>query len=60
MTLQFNPRFGFGRYTTVEEVEHTAAQCIKHVGVLRDMSPLWEMVQVRKTRSYNSTMFLEI
>jgi len=38
-------RFGFGRYTTVEEVEHTAAQCIKHVGTLRDMSPLWEMVQ---------------
>ncbi|KAK9511240.1 hypothetical protein O3M35_005835 [Rhynocoris fuscipes] len=38
-------RFGFGRFTTIEEVEYTAEKCIKHVKRLRDMSPLWEMVQ---------------
>ena len=39
-------RFGFGRYSTVEEVDYTAERCIKHVTRLREMSPLWEMVQV--------------
>ncbi|XP_063684948.1 cysteine desulfurase-like [Bolinopsis microptera] len=38
-------RFGFGRYSTVEEVDYTAERCIKHVTRLREMSPLWEMVQ---------------
>lgn len=38
-------RFGLGRFTTVEEVDYTAERCIKHVKRLRDMSPLWEMVQ---------------
>ncbi|KAF6214596.1 hypothetical protein GE061_009339 [Apolygus lucorum] len=38
-------RFGFGRFTTMEEVDYTAERCIKHVKRLRDMSPLWEMVQ---------------
>ncbi|XP_075211622.1 nfs1 cysteine desulfurase [Lycorma delicatula] len=38
-------RFGFGRFTTVEEVDYTAERCIKHVNRLRDMSPLWEMIQ---------------
>ncbi|KAL5268042.1 hypothetical protein ACHWQZ_G004926 [Mnemiopsis leidyi] len=38
-------RFGFGRFTTIEEVDHTAERCIHHVTRLRDMSPLWEMVQ---------------
>lgn len=38
-------RFGFGRFTTVDEVEYTAEKCIKHVRRLREMSPLWEMHQ---------------
>ena len=38
-------RFGFGRFTTIEEVEYTAARVIKHVERLREMSPLWEMHQ---------------
>lgn len=38
-------RFGIGRFTTEEEVDYTADQCVKHVTRLREMSPLWEMVQ---------------
>uniref|UniRef100_A0ABM0MPE0 cysteine desulfurase n=1 Tax=Saccoglossus kowalevskii TaxID=10224 RepID=A0ABM0MPE0_SACKO len=38
-------RFGIGRFTTQEEVDFTAEKCIKHVRALREMSPLWEMVQ---------------
>ncbi|XP_039280791.1 cysteine desulfurase, mitochondrial isoform X2 [Nilaparvata lugens] len=38
-------RFGFGRFTTVEEVDYTVEKCIKHVKQLREMSPLWEMAQ---------------
>ncbi|XP_013783791.1 cysteine desulfurase, mitochondrial-like [Limulus polyphemus] len=38
-------RFGFGRYTTEEEVDYTAEKCIQHVKRLREMSPLWEMIQ---------------
>lgn len=38
-------RFGFGRFSTVEEVDYTAERTIKHVSRLREMSPLWEMVQ---------------
>lgn len=38
-------RFGFGRYTTIEEVDYTVEKCIQHVNRLREMSPLWEMVQ---------------
>ncbi|XP_037960050.1 cysteine desulfurase, mitochondrial [Teleopsis dalmanni] len=38
-------RFGIGRFTTLEEVNYTADKCIKHVERLREMSPLWEMVQ---------------
>lgn len=38
-------RFGFGRFTTVEEVDYTVDRCIDHVKRLREMSPLWEMVQ---------------
>ena len=46
-TLNRLLRFGFGRFTTVEEVDHTAEKCIQHVTRLREMSPLWEMVQVK-------------
>lgn len=38
-------RFGFGRFTTIEEVDYTAERVIKYVEKLRSMSPLWEMVQ---------------
>lgn len=38
-------RFGIGRFTTEEEVEYTANKCVEHVTRLREMSPLWEMVQ---------------
>jgi len=38
-------RFGMGRFTTVEEVDYTADRIIYHVKRLREMSPLWELVQ---------------
>ncbi|CAF0723392.1 unnamed protein product [Brachionus calyciflorus] len=38
-------RFGISRFTTDEEIDFTAEQTIKHVKALREMSPLWEMVQ---------------
>ncbi len=38
-------RFGFGRFTTQEEVEYAIALIVHSVQKLRDMSPLWEMVQ---------------
>ncbi|ESN98875.1 hypothetical protein HELRODRAFT_162338 [Helobdella robusta] len=38
-------RFGIGRFTTEEEVDYTANKIIYHVSRLREMSPLWEMVQ---------------
>lgn len=38
-------RFGFGRFTTEEEVDFAIETVKKHVNALREMSPLWEMVQ---------------
>ena len=38
-------RFGFGRTTTREEVEYAAKQMIATVKRLRELSPLFEMVQ---------------
>jgi len=38
-------RFGIGRFTTEEEVDYAVAMCVRHVKRLREMSPLWEMVQ---------------
>ncbi len=38
-------RFGFGRFTTKEEVEYAASVLIPKVEKLRHMSPLWEMMQ---------------
>jgi cysteine desulfurase len=37
-------RFGFGRFTTVEEIDYTAEQVSSAVKRLREMSPLYEMV----------------
>ena len=38
-------RFGFGRFTTEEEVDYALGLIIAKIGNLRDLSPLWEMVQ---------------
>ena len=38
-------RFGIGRFTTKEEMEYAARLIISKVDKLRDLSPLWEMVQ---------------
>ncbi|XP_065186486.1 cysteine desulfurase, mitochondrial-like [Sycon ciliatum] len=38
-------RFGIGRFTTEEEVKYTVDLTVKNVLKLREMSPLWEMVQ---------------
>ena len=38
-------RFGIGRYTTLEDVERAADLVIRSVRKLREISPLWEMVQ---------------
>lgn len=38
-------RLGLGRFSTEEEVDLTVALLTKHVARLREMSPLWEMVQ---------------
>jgi cysteine desulfurase len=38
-------RFGLGRFTTEEEVDFAIELAVKHVERLREMSPLWEMVQ---------------
>ena len=38
-------RFGFGRFTTVEEVDFAINLIKNSIDKLREMSPLWEMVQ---------------
>lgn len=38
-------RFGFGRFTTQKEIDYAAARIVQEVNRLRDMSPLWEMMQ---------------
>nr|QSX72232.1 NFS1 cysteine desulfurase [Halisarca dujardinii] len=38
-------RFGISRFTTEEEIDYTVNKCVSVVENLRDMSPLWEMVQ---------------
>ncbi|MEH0831655.1 IscS subfamily cysteine desulfurase [Anaplasma bovis] len=38
-------RFGIGRFTTLEDVENAADMVISSVRKLREISPLWEMVQ---------------
>lgn len=38
-------RFGFGRFTTEEEVDQAVEKVIIAVEKLREMSPLWEMAQ---------------
>jgi cysteine desulfurase len=38
-------RFGIGRFTTEAEIDYAADLVVKHVERLREMSPLYEMVQ---------------
>lgn len=38
-------RFGFGRFTTRAEVDYAAALILSKIDYLRNLSPLWEMVQ---------------
>lgn len=38
-------RFGIGRFSTMEEVDLAVDLLDKHVSRLREMSPLWELVQ---------------
>lgn len=38
-------RFGFGRFTTEEEVEYAAELMLSRINRLREQSPLWEMAQ---------------
>jgi len=38
-------RFGIGRFTSEEEIDYTADELIKNVKRLRDLSPLWDMLQ---------------
>jgi len=38
-------RFGMGRFTTEAEVDYVVGELVEVVNRLRDMSPLWEMVQ---------------
>ena len=38
-------RFGIGRFTTQEEIDFAVDLIVREVTRLREMSPLWEMVQ---------------
>lgn len=38
-------RFGFSKFTTEAEVDYAAALLLANINKLRDLSPLWEMVQ---------------
>merc|ERR1711871_329092 len=38
-------RFGLGRFTTEDEVRRALDRTVKHVTHLRNLSPLWEMMQ---------------
>jgi cysteine desulfurase len=38
-------RFGIGRFTTQEEIDYAIKLVVSKISNLRDLSPLWEMVQ---------------
>jgi cysteine desulfurase len=43
-------RFGLGRFTTAEEVDHAAGSVIRAVGKLRELSPVYESKRGAKTK----------
>jgi cysteine desulfurase len=44
-TAHCSIRFGIGRFNTEDEIDYVAQRVISEVRRLRDMSPLWEMVE---------------
>ena len=38
-------RFGFSKFTTEAEVDYAAELVLSKINTLRELSPLWEMVQ---------------
>lgn len=44
-------RFGFGRFSTEAEIDYTVDRCVTEVGRLREMSPLWDLLQEGKDSS---------
>jgi cysteine desulfurase len=44
-TAHSSIRFGISRFTTEEEIDFVIERVVQHVQKLREMSPLWEMVQ---------------
>jgi cysteine desulfurase len=38
-------RLGIGRFTTEQDIDYAIEEIVSHVQKLRDMSPLWDMVQ---------------
>ena len=38
-------RFGIGRFTTQREIDYVLKAVTERVGFLRELSPLWELVQ---------------
>lgn len=38
-------RFGIGRFTTEQEIDYVLQAVKDRVGFLRELSPLWELVQ---------------
>ncbi|TPX51655.1 cysteine desulfurase [Synchytrium endobioticum] len=44
-TAHSSIRFGMGRFTQEREVDYAIERVVQHVSRLREMSPLWEMVQ---------------
>lgn len=45
LTSSFLYRFGLGRFTTAAEVDRAVELTVRHVTKLREISPLWELVQ---------------
>ncbi len=38
-------RFGIGRFTTEEEIDYVVENIVESVNKLRELSPLWDMIQ---------------